>query len=67
MKYTAYTVESLKVRIIRAINHGNHETKYILEACNEIRAWANFGAALDELKREGKIRYDDLEDEYYLV
>lgn len=64
---TAYSVETLKVKILRAINHGNHEPKYILEACNEIRAWANFGEALGQLKREGVIKYNDLLEGYYVA
>lgn len=64
---TAYTVETIKTRILRAIKNGNHETKYILEACNEIRAWANFGEALSQLKREGTIKYNELLEGYYLA
>lgn len=67
MTTTAYTVETLKARILRAIKNGNHETKYILEACNEIRAWANFGEALGQLKREGAIKYNELLEGYYLA
>ena len=67
MKTTAYSVEVLKVKILRSISRGNHEPKYILEACNEIRAWANFGEALAQLKREGAIKYNDLLEGYYLA
>ena len=67
MKTTPFPIEVLKVRILRAIKNGNHETKYILEACNEIRAWANFGEALDQLKREGVIKYNELLEGYYLA
>ncbi len=64
---TAYPVEVLKTRILRAIKNGNHEAKYILEACNDIRAWANFGEALGQLKREGAIKYNELLEGYYLA
>ena len=67
MKKTAYSVEVLKAKILRAINRGNHEPKYILEACNEIRAWANFGEAIGQLKREGAIKYNDLLEGYYIA
>ena len=33
MNVHVYTVEQLRPRIIRAIQHGNHEAKYIEEAC----------------------------------
>lgn len=67
MKTTVYSVEVLKAKILRAINRGNHEPKYILEACNEIRAWANFGEAIGQLKREGAIKYNDLLEGYYIA
>ena len=67
MKTIAYSVEELKVKILRAINRGNHEPKYILEACNEIRAWSNFGEAIGQLKREGAIKYNDLLEGYYIA
>ena len=67
MNSTAYSVEVLKVKILRAISRGNHEPQYIHEACNEIRAWANFGEALGQLKREGAIKYNDLLVGYYLA
>ena len=67
MTTTAYTVETIKARILRAIKNGNHEAKYILEACNEYRAWANFGEALSQLKSEGTIKYNELLEGYYLA
>ena len=67
MNTTALPIEILKTRIFRAIKNGNHEAKYILEACNEVRAWANFGEALSQLKNEGSIKYNVLLEGYYLA
>ena len=67
MNTTALPIEILKTRILRAIKNGNHEAKYILEACNEVRAWANFGEALSQLKNEGSIKYNVLLEGYYLA
>lgn len=51
-------IDTCKSRILRAIKHGNHETKYIVEFV--------FGEAINELKREGKIKYNELLKGYYL-
>lgn len=67
MNTRALPVEILKSRILRAIKNGNHEAKYILEACDEVRAWANFAEALSQLKNEGLIEYNVLLEGFYLV
>jgi hypothetical protein len=66
MSYHCYTVEQLRPRIIRAIEHGNHEAKYIEEACKAEFSWPNFGEALHQLVKEGVIRYVDHLEGYYL-
>lgn len=67
MTITALSVEALKKRILRAIKNGNHEPKYILEACDELRVWVNFGEALSQLRKEGVIKYNELLEGYYLA
>lgn len=67
MKTKVYSVEEVKARIIRAIKNGNHEVKYIVEACNELRSWSNFGEALNQLREEGLIKYNELLEGYYLA
>ena len=64
-------IDSCKSRILRAIKHGNHETKYIVEfiTSGSLRNLAYefvFGEAINELKREGKIKYNELLECYYL-
>lgn len=66
MSIHCYTVEQLRPRIIHAIQHGNHEAKYIEEACHAEWSWPNFGEALKQLKEEGVIRYVDYLEGYYL-
>ena len=64
-------IDTCKSRILRAIKHGNHETKYIVEfvTAGSLRNLAYefvFGEAINELKREGKIEYNKLLKGYYL-
>ena len=64
-------IDSCKSRILRAIKHGNHEPKYIVEyvTAGSIRNLAYefvIGEAINELKREGKIKYNELLEGYYL-
>lgn len=66
MNIHVYTVEQLRPRIIRAIQHGNHEAKYIEEACKAEFSWSNFGEALRQLTAEGVIHYVDFLEGYYL-
>lgn len=49
------SVECLKKRIIRAIKHGNTETRYIIEACKAEFSYYNFCKALAELQTEGVV------------
>ena len=66
MKYRCYTVEQLRPRIIRAIEHGNPEPKYIEEACHAEFSWPHFGEAIRQLVSEGVISYNDNLEGYYL-
>ena len=66
MNIHVYTVEQLRPRIIRAIQHWNHEAKYIEEACKAEFSWPNFGEALRQLTAEGVIHYVDFLEGYYL-
>lgn len=64
-------IDTCKSRILRAIKHGNHEPKYIVEfvTAGSLRNLAYefvFGEAINELKREGKIKYNELLEGYYL-
>ena len=64
-------IDTCKSRILRAIKHGNHETKYIVEyvTSGSLRNLAYefvIGEAINELKREGKIKYNELLEGYYL-
>ena len=65
-------IDNCKSRILRAIKHGNHETKYIVEfvTAGSLRNLAYefaFGEAINELKREGKIKYNELLEGYYIA
>lgn len=66
MNIHVYTVEQLRPRIIRAIQHGNHEAKYIEEACKAEFSCPNFGEALRQLTAEGVIHYVEYLEGYYL-
>lgn len=66
MSIHCYTVEQLRPRIIRAIQHGNHEAKYIEEACKAEWSFPNFGEAIRQLVAEGVIHYVDYLEGYYL-
>ena len=64
-------IDTCKSRILRAIKHGNHSTKYVVEfvTAGSLRNLAYefvFGEAVNELKREGKIEYNELLEGYYL-
>ena len=67
MSIHVYTVEQLRPRIVRAIEHGNHESKYIEEACKAEWSWPHFGEALRQLMSEGVIKYVDYLEGYYLT
>ena len=66
MSIHVYTAEQLRPRIIRAIKNGNHETKYIEEACKAEYSSTPFHEALRQLEKEGVIKYNDLLEGYYL-
>ena len=64
-------IDTCKSRILRAIKHGNHEPKYIVEfvTAGSLRNLAYefvFGEAINELKREGKIKYNESLEGYYI-
>lgn len=65
-------VDTCKSRILRAIKKGNHELKYIVE-CVTAGALGNLAYefvmadAIKELKSEGKIKYNELLEGYYLA
>ena len=64
-------IDACKSRILRAIKHGNHEPKYIVElvTSGSLRNLAYefvISEAINELKREGKIKYNELLEGYYL-
>lgn len=63
------TVECLKGRALRAIKRGNHETKYIIEACKAEFWIRNLYKALDELTEEGKIilHKEELDSDWYTL
>ena len=65
MSIHVYTVEQLRPRIIRAIKNGNHEAKYIEEACKAEYSWTQFHEALRQLEKE-VIKYNELLEGYYL-
>lgn len=60
-------VDVLKERIIRAIKNGNHETKYIFEACHCDFKDIEFAEAMQELRLEGVIIYKDYLEGYYFA
>jgi hypothetical protein len=66
MSIKVYTAEQLRPRIIRAIKNGNHESKYIEEACKAEYSWMQFHEALRQLEKEGVIKYNELLEGYYL-
>jgi len=66
MSIHVYTAEQLRPRIIRAIKNGNHETKYIEEACKAEYSWMQFHEALRQLEKEGVIKYNEVLEGYYL-
>ena len=64
-------IDTCKSRILRAIKHGNHGPKYIVEfvtagSLGNLAYEFVFGESIDELKREGKIMYNELLEGYYL-
>ena len=64
-------IDTCKSRILRAIKHGNHEPKYIVEfvTAGSLRNLAYefvIGESINELKREAKIKYNELLEGYYL-
>lgn len=66
-KHRNYMVDVLKERIIRAIKNGNHETKYIFEACRCDFQDCAFAEAMQELRLEGVIIYKDFLEGYYFA
>ena len=66
MSIHVYTAEQLRPRIIRAIKNGNHESKYIEEACKAEYSSTQFHEALRQLEKEGAIKYNELLEGYYL-
>ena len=65
-------IDACKSRILRAIKHGNHEPKYIVEfvTAGSLRNLAYefvIGEAINELNREGKIKYNELLEGYYIA
>lgn len=67
MNIHVYTVEQLRPKILRAIEKGNHEAKYIEEACKAEYSWMQFNEAMRQLEKEGVIKYNDLLEGYYLI
>ena len=64
-------IDTCKSRILRAIKRGNHDQKFIVEfvTSGSLRNLAYefvIGEAINELKREGKIKYNELLEGYYL-
>ena len=66
MSIHVYTAEQLRPRIIRAIKNGNHESKYIEEACKAEYSSTQFYEALRQLEKEGVIKYNKNLEGYYL-
>lgn len=67
MSIHVYTVEQLRPKILRAIEKGNHEAKYIEEACKAEYSWMQFNEAMRQLEKEGVIKYNELLEGYYLT
>ena len=67
MSIHTYTVEQLRPRIIRAIKNGNHESKYIEEACKAEYSLTQFHEAIRQLEQEGIIKYNENLEGYYLI
>ena len=64
-------IDACKSRILRAIKHGNHETKYIVEyvtdgSLRNLSYEFVIGESINELNRECKIEYNELLECYYL-
>lgn len=59
--------KTLKKRIVRAINKGNHSTKYIIEAVECELQYYDFCRAIAELRCEGIVSYSDELKGYYLT
>lgn len=65
-------VTPCKSRIVRAIKKGNHELKYIVEfvtagSLGNLAYELVMGEAIKELRSEGKIKYNELLEGYYLA
>ena len=65
-------IDTCKSRILKAIKHGNHSPKYIVEfvtsgSLRNIAYEFVFGEAINELNREGKIKYNELLEGYYIA
>ena len=65
-------IDTCKSRILRAIKNGNHETKYIAEfvtagSLHNLAYEFVIGEAINELKSEGKIKYNELLEGYYMA
>lgn len=62
-------VSIFKIRIIKAIKHGNDEERYIREACNERDVMYHrfdYHKAIQQLVDEGKIMYNKTIEGYVL-
>lgn len=66
MNIHVYTAEQLRPRIIRAIQHGNHEWKYIMEACRADYSLTQLNTAIKQLESDGIIHYVEFLEGYYL-
>ena len=67
-------IDTCKSRILKAIRKGNNEFKYILEyvtsgSINNLFRYGGtvFAEAIQELRREGVIKYNDNLEGYYLA
>ena len=67
-------IDPCKSRILKAIRKGNNEFKYILEyvtsgSINNLFRYGGtvFAEAIQELRREGVIKYNDNLEGYYLA
>lgn len=60
------TEEQIRKRILNAVKKGNHETRYIIEACHVELQYFAFCKVLAELQKEGLLTYKE-HDGYYFA
>lgn len=59
-------VSLFKMRIVKAIKHGNNEERYIAETCKVGYNVFEFHTAMNQLQRERMIKYNETIEGYEL-